>query len=150
MTSIASVRPHKVALQVYGEHIIGTTKSTAVAITPGHLLELTSSGTVQKHSSNGAAAIVRLAIQKPGEGALETAYSASDMVDHQVFRSGDEVYVLLKDGANAVIGDKLVSNADGTFDVLASTEVGLLEAIEAKNLTASANTTADRIMARVL
>jgi hypothetical protein len=71
----------------------------AAAILPGNLIELTSSGTVQKHSGAGITALPMFAIEDALQGnGIEDAYIAGDRVRCWIPNRGDVVYALLADG----------------------------------------------------
>jgi hypothetical protein len=89
--------------------------ATAVAIKPGMLLEVISTGKVQAHSTSGGFAIPRFANEDEHQGkGIDTDYAASDTIPLVWFPGrGDIVNALLANGESVVIGDKLVSNGDG-------------------------------------
>jgi hypothetical protein len=88
----------------------------AAALSPGHLLEITSDGQVQKHSAAaGNVAPVLVALEDSMQGNdVDDAYSANNVVQCAVARPGDRVQLRLKDGQNVAIGAKLESAGDGT------------------------------------
>jgi hypothetical protein len=88
----------------------------AAAITPGHLVELTSAGKVQKHSTEAGNAAKMFAIENSivGEG-INTDIAADDMCAIWLPRPGDEVYAILTTSQTVVIGDFLSSKGDGTL-----------------------------------
>lgn len=88
----------------------------AAAISPGHLVEVTSAGKVQKHSTaSGNVAPVMVALEDSMQGNdVADAYALNDVVQCAVLRPGDRVQMILKDGQNVAIGDKLESAGDGT------------------------------------
>jgi len=86
----------------------------AAAITPGMLIELTSAGKVQKHSSAGQFAEKMFALENELEGGgIDDAYAAADQVQCWIAGRGDQVYAFLADGENVAIGDILESHGDG-------------------------------------
>jgi hypothetical protein len=88
--------------------------AAAAALYPGQLLELTSSGTVQKHSGAGKTALPMFAVEDELQGkGITEAYAAGDVVQCWIPGRGDEVYVKLADAENVVIGDRLESNGLG-------------------------------------
>jgi hypothetical protein len=88
--------------------------TAAAAILPGNLIELTSAGTVQKHSGAGKTALPMFAIEDSLQGKdVDDAYIASDQVRCWIPNRGDIVYALLADGENVVIGDRVESNGLG-------------------------------------
>jgi hypothetical protein len=89
-------------------------RAAEAAITPGFLIELTSSDTVQAHSTAGGSAATLFALEDENQGnEIGDAYSADDIVLFGVFAPGMEVYALLADGEDIAIGDLLESNGDG-------------------------------------
>lgn len=88
--------------------------TAAAAITPSMLLERTSAGKVQAHSSAGQNAIPMFALENALEGkGLSDAYATDDVVQVWLPTRGDRVNALLADGENVSIGDYLESNGDG-------------------------------------
>jgi hypothetical protein len=97
--------------------------ATAVAITPGELLEI-DNGTdnVQAHSTAAANAQRMFAVENEvvGKG-IDDDYAASDNVLYEVLYPGSEVYALLPASAAAIVrGDFLESNGDGTLRKVAA------------------------------
>lgn len=89
--------------------------ATAVAITPGELLEW-SGGLLQAHATAGGNAQPMFAVENDqiGDG-IDDDYAASAEVKYVVARPGDEVYAILEDGHNVAKGDPLESAGDGTL-----------------------------------
>ena len=105
------------------------------AITPGHLVEIMSTGKLRVHAGLGTAAQRAFALENDliGQG-VDDAYDANDTVQYGVFAPGAEVYALLGTGESAAIGDFLESNGNGTLQVASTpvegTHVGIaLEAV---------------------
>lgn len=132
-------------ITIKGDPVRGEALANA-AITPGHLIELISTGKVQKQAGNALNHPMMIALENSLAGdEIGTAYAAGDMVQYGVFGSGDEAYVFLSDGENVVIGDELeVGSTDGEFIKRAS-GVSVATALEALDLSASANTTNGRL-----
>ena len=96
------------------QDIINEYTATAVAITPGMLLELTSAGTVQAHSSSGQNAMRMIALEDELQGkAIEDNYAASAKIQVWMAQPNEEAYMILADGESVAIGDFLESNGDG-------------------------------------
>lgn len=93
------------------------------AITPGHLLEKTSTGTVVVHNSSNVAAQKMFALENlPVAGGIADAYASGDTVRYAILKSGDEVNVLVADGTSAIVkGVFLTSNGDGTVVTVTDT-----------------------------
>lgn len=88
----------------------------AAAITPGHLVELASTGKVQVHSSAGENTLPMFAVEDELQGnGIADAYSADDQVQVWIPTRGDQVYGLLANGQNVAIGAFLESAGDGTL-----------------------------------
>lgn len=84
------------------------------AITPGMLIELTSAGKVQAHSTAGGSALPMFALENDleGEDILDN-FAADDRVQCWIPTRGDIVYAIVADGEDIDIGDFLESNGDG-------------------------------------
>lgn len=88
----------------------------AATIKPGYLVEMTSAGKVQAHSTEGAAAALMFAVENALEGEdLSDSYASSDRVQVNCQKSGNSVQAWLKAGENVAIGDVLISAGDGTL-----------------------------------
>lgn len=88
------------------------------AITPGHLVELMSTGKIKVHATAGGNCEKAFAVENDLQGeTISDAYSASDIVQYNIMRPGDVVNAILKDGENASIGSLLESAGDGTLQV---------------------------------
>lgn len=122
-------------------HLIGSfrrdEKLAAAALSPGHLLEVTSADKVQKEST-GAVVVDRLvAVEDALQGnPITTAYALGDLVSFNIYAPGAEAQVYLKAGENVAIGAKLESNGDGTLVALSS-GVAVAIAMEAQDLSDS-------------
>ena len=102
--------------------------TAAAAITPGHLVEITSAGKVQKHSHSGQPASPMFAVEDELQGdEIGTDYKADKIVQFNVFRPGDQVYGLLKDGETVSIGDFLESAGNGTLRKYSADSAGAVE-----------------------
>lgn len=96
-------------------------KATAVAITPGMLVERTSANLVQAHSSAGGKVIPMFATEDDLQGnGITDNYAVSTQVQCIIPYRGDVIYALLANGETAVIGSYLVSNGDGYLQVYAT------------------------------
>ncbi len=111
----------------------------AAAITPGHLVELTSADKFQKHATQSGNNDKTFALENSTLGKTITdAYASGDTVIARTFRPGDRVYAILADSQTIVIGDLLESAGDGTLQkwVQDSTGVYVPNQIVAKALEA--------------
>jgi len=108
-------------------------KATAVAITPGFLVERTSTaGQCQAHSNAGLNAVRMFALEDELQGKeISDNYAASAIIQVGIFNAGDEVYALLADGQTAAIGSFLESNGDGYLKVHVADSAGAVEYPEA-------------------
>lgn len=104
-----------IKVKKYSDNIEELT-ATAVAITPGMLVEVTSAGTVQAHSSPGQNAMPKFALEDELQGnGIDDAYAVSARIQVWTPYRGDLVYAIVADGENIAIGDELESNGDGTL-----------------------------------
>ncbi len=91
-------------------------KVAVAAITPGHLVELTSADKVQVHGTAEGNAQRMFAREDGIVGKTITdAYSADDRVPVVTLTPGDEVNAILAVSMTIVVGDFLASNGDGTL-----------------------------------
>jgi hypothetical protein len=89
------------------------------AITPGHLVEVMSTGKVRVHATGGGTAQTMFALEDENQGKeIGDAYSSDNVCRVGIFRPGDEVFGLLYNGENAAIGNFLESQGDGTLRVV--------------------------------
>lgn len=89
------------------------------AITPGHLVELMSSGNVRVHATAGGTAATRFAMADMNQGKeIDDAYAADTVCLCGSFSPGDEVNAILANGESAAINDFLESEGDGTLRVV--------------------------------
>lgn len=84
------------------------------AITPGHLIEATTSDTFVVHATADGSATALFALENAviGNG-VDDAYASGETVCAGYFPRGAVVYAWLEDGNNASIGDELVSQGNG-------------------------------------
>ena len=104
----------------------------ASTITPGMLVEPTSTGTIKAHDTAGANQMAMFALEDELQGGLiSDDYSALDQVQVWVAGRGDMVYGILVTGQNVTAGAYLVSNGDGKLKALADfASVGGVETLE--------------------
>jgi len=98
------------------------------AITPGHLVELMSTGKLRAHATAGGSAERAFAVEDDLKGNdIADDYAASNIAQYNIYKPGDVVYALLANGETAAIGSKLESNGDGTLRVVdADTSAGTI------------------------
>ncbi|MHB0967980.1 MAG: hypothetical protein ACYC36_16190 [Bellilinea sp.] len=91
-------------------------RTANAAITPGHLVEVMSTGKLRVHATAGSHAQKAFAVENDliGDG-ITTAYAAAAQVQYEVMERGSEVYALLANGQNVAIGAPLESAGDGTL-----------------------------------
>lgn len=92
-------------------------------ITPGHFIELMSTGKVKVHATSGGNVGPKMvALEDELQGrAISTAYTTSTLVQYAICVAGDMVNALVADGASAiVIGDLVESAGDGTVQKYAA------------------------------
>lgn len=92
--------------------------ATAVAINPGALLELTSAGYVQAHSTDGGPVLPMFALEDELQGgSIDDAYDASGKIQCWVAVRGEVVYAIVEDNETVSTGDFLVSAGNGKLKV---------------------------------
>ncbi len=88
--------------------------ATAVAITPGFIVELLTAGTVQAHSTAGGTMACFLALEDENQGgAVATAYAVSAEINIGHFRPGQMAVVRIANGQTITIGEYLESAGTG-------------------------------------
>ena len=99
--------------------------ASAKTVTPGHLVERTSTGTIQPHSTAGGLVKGKcFAVENTMRGkGIDDAYAAADNALFRVFAPGSEVNAILAASQIIAIGDLLVSNGDGTLKKLSESAV---------------------------
>ena len=104
--------PNTIKIKKYSDNVEELVVNAA--ITPGMLVEIMTTGLVRAHATrNGnAAAMFALEDELQGKGIADD-YAAGDRAQVWHPAKGDQVYALLADGENVVIGDMLGSNGDG-------------------------------------
>lgn len=116
------------------------------AITPGHLVELMSTGKLRVHAGAGQNAQRAFAIEDSLQGKeIGEAYSSSNQVLYRIYQRGDEVYAILTTSQTIVIGDFLESAGNGTLRKHSTDSAGVVEypeaivgiALEAKTTTSA-------------
>lgn len=107
--------PHTIVLK--GKGGIGRHEEylASAALKPGHLLELLSTGKVQKHSGYGGKARMMFAKEDDLRGKIITdAFAADEVVPVHDGTMGDLIYARVPAAAVALVaGDVVISNGDG-------------------------------------
>lgn len=107
-------------IQLTGDYLLEEARANA-ALSPGHLIEVISTGKVQKHGTEGGIAERFFAVEDALQGrTVLIAYAADELVFGHLQRKGNKVQGILKAGENVVIGTKLISAGDGTLIAEAS------------------------------
>lgn len=107
---------------------------------PGMLVELLSTGKVELHGTAlGAAECMILKEDALQGNTVDDAYSADDLAFVAIIPPGCRFYGMVASGETIVIGDKLESAGDGTFQKL-TTGVPIAVALEASGGALAANT----------
>jgi len=129
-------------------HLVGNYRLeealAAATITPCMLIEETSAGKFQAHSTEGGRGILLFAAEDALQGNIITDdYAAAARTFGNVELSGNETQALLKAGENVAIGADLISAGDGTLIADGSESSGTTvkqvigKAREAKDLSGS-------------
>jgi hypothetical protein len=86
----------------------------AAAIKPGMLIEYTSAGKVQAHSTAGGNVLTMVALEDELQGNdLDDAYAADDPVQCWLPTRGAQALLIVADGQNIAVGDLLESDGNG-------------------------------------
>ncbi len=100
------------------QDIVEEYTATAVEITPGSLLEVTSAGLVQAHSTEGGPVLPIIALEDELQGnGIDDNYAASAKVQCWVAQRGEMAYLNVEDGEEVSQGDELISAANGKVKV---------------------------------
>lgn len=108
------------------------------AISPGHLLQVDSTGDVVVHARDASAVERLIALEDALQGDIvTTAYADGDKVRVLHALPGDVVQARLAASATAVvIGDELTAETDGTVAIVVTTDETVAIAVEAVNNSA--------------
>lgn len=122
----------------------------ALALTPGMLIK-EASGKVTPHSAAGGTPELFLVAEEDELQGREitTAYSAGERVFYSAPLPGDKIMVLLADGESVAVDDNLESAGNGLFRKV-TTGTPLAKCLEAKDLSATANTSNEHVLVEVL
>jgi hypothetical protein len=139
-------------IALMGTPVINEEPSAIEALIPGHLVELTSTGGVQKCTDDAANVAPSFVLERDELGTgIDTAYAIGDKVKVGTFKPGDRVYAFLASGQNVAIGAYLTSNATGLLTA-ASVAAGVrcARALEAVNTSGSAPVAGTRIRVEIV
>lgn len=126
------------------------------ALTPGHVVELMSTGKIRKHATAGGYGQRMVAVEDALQGrTISDAYEADELASYNICAPGSESYVYQKAGSNVAVGALMISAGDGTLIENGEQASGvtvrqiLAVALEASDLSAS-GAVATRIKVRWL
>lgn len=119
------------------------------AITPGMLIERTSTGTVRAHSTQYGGGNSHFAIENRNVGnGIDDAYASGDNVMFATGQCGHSVYALVPAAAAAIsVGDMLVSNGDGTL--IAHPATGSVSAVQVAQALEAVDNSGGASVARI-
>ncbi len=123
-------------------------------ITPGMLVEMTSTGTCRAHSAKDENAIPMFALEDEMQGkTVDDNYVATDQVQVWIPGRGDMVYALLAQGQNVTKGALLSSNGDGRLkaapSLVSTGDVFPLQIVAQAMESVNASSAAKRILIRI-
>ena len=131
-------------IHLLGDYYLRDEALSSAAISPGHLVEMDSSGYYKPHATEGGYAERCFAEANVLNGeTVDTDYSSGDRVTVNYEVPGNKTQAMLAAGANVSIGTKLISAGDGTLiadgSEASGTTVRQIVAIatEAKDLSGS-------------
>ena len=110
-------------IQLDGTGFVLDEAVAAAAINPGNIVEKTSAGYYQKHSTEAGFGQVAVAVEDALQGnTVDDAYAAADLVQVHILSRGIRFQALLASGNKVVIGDGLVSDGAGRLETVAVAE----------------------------
>jgi hypothetical protein len=133
--------------------------ATAVALTPGMLLEVTSAGLVQAHSTEGGPILPMVALHDELQGKeIDDDFAVSAKVQCWIPQRGDQAYLLVADAEDVTEGDLLVSDGTGKVKVYDGTAASDVEypncivgvALDDLDMTDSDDAEVGRIPVRIM
>ena len=108
--------------------------SANAAITPGHLIEIMSTGYVRKHAGAAQDVLPMFALEDELQGkGIDDDFAQYDRVQCWIPNRGDIVNAILADGQDIEVGEMLVSNGDGTLKVY-DPAVNLVDSVATGNV----------------
>ncbi len=130
--------------------VIEELTATAVAITPGALLERTTAGLVQACTATTGAVLPMFALEDELQGkGIDDNYAVSAQIQCWIPGRGDMVYALLEDGEDVEIGEFLESAGNGKLQVLTTGQpIGV--AVEAVDDSGSSGADTGRIIVQII
>ena len=139
--------------------VIEEKTATAVAISPGMLLELTSAGLVQAHSTEGGTVLPMVALEDELQGkGIDDNYAVSAKIQCWIAVRGEIAYLLVADSEDVDIGDFLVSAGNGKVKVYDGTAASDVEwphsivgvAVEDLDMTDSEEAEIGKVQVRII
>ncbi len=114
------------------------------ALSPGHAIELMSTGKVRKNTVAGKKSVLRVATEDGLQGkTIDDAYAADDVVGYKIMPPGTQFQGRVAAAAVALsIGDRVVTSNDGTFKKYSGASGELLYSATANSAAHAATTTA--------
>ena len=95
------------------------------ALSPGHIVEMLSTGKVQKHSTEGGFGLVAVAVEDALQGKTITdAYAADARVTYHIQTPGTRFQGILKVGEKVAKGARLISDGEGRLIAETSADSG--------------------------
>jgi len=122
---------------------VGYEAVALAAITPGQLVELLSTGKIQKQATAKANIEKAVAVEDYNQGNdMDDVYAAAATVMYRVFQPGDTVILILADGGSVAIGGEVEAALLGEVQALTSAgtnPIGVaMEAVDASNSAVTA------------
>ena len=111
-------------------HLAGSARQEEAAasgtVKPGYLLEVTSSGAVKAHATQGGYAERAFALEDALQGrSIADDYADGARVTYKLELPGNVVNAVLKPGYNYAVGAALISAGDGTLKTAAGASSGV-------------------------
>jgi len=122
----------------------------AAAFSPGHLVELASTGKVQKHSTAGGFAERLFAKEAPLQGrGIDTAYAQDELAFLYVGQPGDEINAFIATNQTIAVGERLISAGDGSLrsavDSVSGVTIKEVVAVALEAITTTSTSTRTRV-----
>ena len=117
--------------------VINEEDMASESITPGHLVEFTAGGLLQRNDTINVVLARAFALEREelGKG-IDDAYASGDYVKIGSFHPGQRVYAFLASGQCANKGDYLTPTTEGQLKVAASGTGRIARALELTDATA--------------
>jgi len=138
---------HRIQLIGEGKHEEGRANA---AITPGHLVQLMSTGKWRANASSAVACQKAFALEDALQGrTIDTAYAENELVAIGIQGPGDVVLAWADSGENIVVGDLLESAGNGNLQKYTTAGAAIAVALEAMDLNDTGDVTT-RFRVRIL